>query len=170
MDIKIIKDLENCNTKEIKQFSLSGLKTFARIANVKDGDTLEVIIPLFDNFYKFITRLKGIDTCETKTNNDDIKNIGLKAKYRVIELLTGKKYNSIKKEEIKNIFEENKIIVTIEFYDYDKYGRILSDIFIYDKNNKNKISLSSILLHEKLAYIYDGGTKLSTEEQLNILS
>jgi len=153
-------------------FSLEGMNTFGRVVDVIDGDTLHVVIPLFDKYYKFIVRLIGIDTCETNSDNIDVKNKALQAKYRVIELLLpNKKINEIMgipKKQIKQFLDEYVSIVWIEFGDFDKYGRALANISI--KENSKLKSLSTILFEEKLAYKYDGDKKPSEEEQLNLLN
>lgn len=172
MKNNLITSLKNCDVNKIVYLSLNGLKTFAKVINVKDGDTIEVIIFNFNNFYKYNIRLSGIDTCETRSKNDLVKNIGIKAKYRLIEILTQKKFENLKKEDIKDIFHKENIIVWVECFDFDKYGRLLANIFTYDEN-KDKIgkkSISDILVDEKLAYRYDGGLKLTNENQIDLLS
>ncbi len=169
---KVITTLKNINN--VCYLSLNGIKTFAKVVNVKDGDTIELIIPSFNGYYRYNTRINGIDTCEINSTNTDIKDIAKKAKNRVIELLLNKNIDNLKEinsKEIKNIFEKENIIVWIECYDFDKYGRLLANIFLYNEklNKIDKISISDILLSEKLAYKYDGGTKLSEKEQLNIM-
>lgn len=151
-------------------FSLAGYETKGRIVNVIDGDSLIVILPLFDRYYKFRVRLKGIDTCETDSKNLELKEKALFSKYRIIELLT-KDYKKIQdiigitNKQILDIFINFKCIVKVNCFEFDKYGRLLVDIYIYD----NYKSLSEILISEKLAYYYDGKTKLSEEEQLKIM-
>ena len=48
----------------------------------------------------------------------------------------------------------------------DKYGRLLADLYGLEDVLKTR-SFSSILLSEKLAYSYDGGTKKTEEDQLD---
>ena len=50
----------------------------------------------------------------------------------------------------------NEVFVWIECFDFDKYGRILANVY----KKEGDISLSNILLESRLAYIYDGGKKL----------
>lgn len=187
---KVITTLKNC--VNIPYLSLTGIKTFAKVTNVKDGDTLELIIPSFNGYYRYNTRLKGIDTCEIHSVNIDVKDLAEKAKSRVIELLVNKderdnkenkdnkdskdnkvtKIEKMTRKEIKNMFEKENIIVWVECYDFDKYGRLLANVFLYDEklNKINKFSISDILIFEKLAYRYDGGTKLSEDGQLNVMN
>ena len=53
----------------------------------------------------------------------------------------------------------------VKCHDFDKYGRLLLDLYL-DKDEK---SISDVLLEEKLAYVYNGKTKLNEDEQLNLL-
>ena len=145
-------------------FTMNGMKTFARVVNVIDGDTLSLVIPLFDKYFKFNVRINGIDTCEIHSNDLEIKDKGLKAKYRVIEILSKKDIKDvlcISRKQIIEIFNTNICIVWIECLDFDKYGRLLGNVFF---DNKTK-SIADILIAEKLAYFYDGGTKLTEEQQ-----
>jgi len=153
-------------------FSLEGINTFARVVDVVDGDTMHVVIPLLDKYYKFTVRLIGIDTCETNSGNIEIKNKGLQAKYRVIELLLkNKKINEImciNRKQVKQFFDEYISIIWIECGEFDKYGRLLANIST--KENEKLKSISNILYEEKLAYKYDGDKKPSEEEQLKLLN
>jgi len=145
-------------------FSMNGMKTFARVVNVIDGDTLSLVIPLFDKYFKFSVRIYGIDTCEIHSNDVEIKDKGLKAKYRVIEILSKKDIKDvlcISRKQIIELFNTNICIVWIECLEFDKYGRLLGNVF-FDNKTKN---IADILIDEKLAYRYDGGTKLTEEQQ-----
>ena len=46
----------------------------------------------------------------------------------------------------------------IKSYGTGKYGRVLADIFVQDKEG-NSINVNQQLIKEGHAYIYDGGTK-----------
>jgi endonuclease YncB( thermonuclease family) len=144
-------------------FTLNGKNTLGRVIDIVDGDTIKIIIPLFNSFYKFTVRLNGIDTCELKSNNEENKKLGLKAKLRLIELICNDNENYLlDKNELKTLLNNNVFLIYIKCYNFDKYGRLLCDI---SKNNKSKC-FSDILLEEKLAYKYTGKTKLTEEEQL----
>ena len=145
-------------------FTMNGMNTYARVVNVIDGDTLSLVIPLFDKYFNFSVRIYGIDTCEIHSNDTEIKDKGLKAKYRVIEMLSKKDIKDvlcISRKQIIDLFNNNMSIVWIECLEFDKYGRLLANVFF---DNKTK-SIAEILVSEKLAYRYDGGTKLTEEQQ-----
>ena len=174
--INIIIIMENFNDANTPYFSFNGLNCISRVIDITDGDTIRAIINFKDNYYKIIIRLNNIDTCETKSSNIKNKNLGIDAKKRVYNIITNKniennEYNNTNiKKIIKNELNNNCYYIYIKCYDFDKYGRVLADIYQNenDFNNDNN-SISNILINEKLAYVYSGKTKLSEEEQLELL-
>ena len=91
----------------------------------------------------------------------------MEAKKRVFNLITGKTIDIVDKKYIKNELNDNCYLAYIKCYDFDKYGRVLADIY---SNEKSADSFSSILINEKLAYVYGGKTKLTEKEQIELLS
>ena len=64
------------------------------------------------------------------------------------------------RDKVKENFLEK--IVKIKCYDFDKYGRLLIDVYL-PKNipdKKNKTLLSQWLIANDYAYAYEGGTKI----------
>jgi endonuclease YncB( thermonuclease family) len=172
MDIEQLKKFNYYNTE---QFSLNGISTFCRVVDILDGDTITCIIPILNNFYKFTIRLYGIDTCEIKSKNLDIHNKGLDAKNKIISLLC--KSNNVDefdskltKKEMKDFLSNNFIIAYISCKEFDKFGRTLANVYLYDKTKdidaiiKKENCISYILIQEKLAYPYFGDTKMSESE------
>jgi hypothetical protein len=169
-----IDQLECFNYNNTEFFSFNGFSTICRIINVLDGDTLVVIFHFFNNFYKFTIRLYGIDTCEIKSNNEHIRKKGLDAKNYVISLLCLSNniqpldITFVTKKDVKEFFNNNFIKAHISCKNFDKFGRILSEIYLYYDNNDNfekkENSISFMLLNNNLAYPYFGETKLSDEE------
>lgn len=160
-DIEIFKKY-NSSTPE---FSLNGYKTLGRVVNIYDGDTIKIVVPLFGSYYKINVRLNDIDCCEIKSKDELLKQTAIKTRNRLCEIITGKKVNT--KEEIDNILNDNVYLLWIECLKSDKYGRILSNLYIKKGDTKR---LSDILIDEKLAYTYKGKTKLTDEEIKNILN
>jgi endonuclease YncB( thermonuclease family) len=159
--------MEFQNDKNTKAFNFDGLNCMCRVIDITDGDTIKVIINFKNDYYKLIVRLNNIDTCETKSKCEENKQKGLDAKKRIFNLITGKTIDIVDKKYIKNELNDNCYLCYIKCYDFDKYGRVLADIFSNEKSND---SFSSILINEKLAYIYGGKTKLTEKEQLELLS
>lgn len=170
--------MEKFNDYNTPSFSFNGLNCISRVVDITDGDTIKAIINFKDNYYKIIIRLFNIDTCETKSSNIINKNLGIEAKKRVYNIITDKKIeneindnsNSNIKKIIKNELNNNCYYIYIKCYDFDKYGRVLADIYKNENESANdNNSISNILINEKLAYVYKGKTKLTEEEQLELL-
>jgi len=127
--------LDKLDPKNIKRM-IPSIKHSAYVVKVYDGDTVTIIYENeSDNcVYKSSVRIRGIDAPEMRTKNKIEKEIALKAK-----------------EEMSNLVY--KKYVKLENIDYDKYGRILADIYI-----KN-INVSEYLIKKRLAVKYGGGTK-----------
>jgi endonuclease YncB( thermonuclease family) len=117
-----------------------------RVIKVYDADTITIASKLpFDTspMYRLSVRLNGIDTPEIK----------------------GKGISDDEKEAAKNArdFVANMVLnkfVRLENIESEKYGRILADVYIGD------IHLNKLLLEEKYAVKYDGGTKIKPESWL----
>ena len=111
-----------------------------RVIKIYDADTITIASKLpFDNspMYRLSVRLNGIDTPEIK----------------------GKGVSDEEKEAAKNArdFVSNLILnkfVRLENIENEKYGRILADVYVGD------IHINKLLLEEKYAVKYDGGTKI----------
>ena len=150
------------------EFTLNGLNTTGRLVDIIDGDSVSIILPIFNNFYKYHIRLSGIDTCEMRSKNEKCRNLAIKARDTLLELVTRSKTRSETRSEtrheIRDILDRNVVIVFVKCLDFDKYGRLLANVFFDNEN------LSEYLLKHKLAYTYTGHTKLTEEEQLEMLS
>ena len=117
----------------------------AKLDRVVDGDTVDALIDVgFDIWFKKRIRFKGVDTWESRTRNLEEKALGLKAKARTKELL--------EKVSSKSGY------FRIKSYGLGKYGRVLADVFIMDKDGK-QWNVNKTLITEGDAYIYDGGKK-----------
>jgi len=110
-----------------------------RVIKVYDADTITIASKLpYDSspMYRLSVRLNGIDTPEIK----------------------GKGISEEEKEAAKTArdFVSNLVLnkyVKLQNVQSEKYGRILADVYIGD------INLNELLLKEKYAVNYDGGTK-----------
>ena len=117
----------------------------AKLVKVVDGDTVDALIDVgFDIWVKKRIRYKGIDTWESRTRDLEEKKKGLAAKARNKELLESVSSKS-------GYFR-------IKSYGTGKYGRVLADIFVQDKEG-NSINVNQQLIKEGHVYVYDGGTK-----------
>jgi endonuclease YncB( thermonuclease family) len=152
------------------QFSLNGQKMWGRVVNVYDGDTLTIALNVFNNVYKFSVRMNGIDTCEIKSKNEKNKELACISRSRLLSLITGKDISETStwndRRKINNILSKTVYCIWVECLEFDKYGRLLANIY---KDDNSKEYFSQILINEKLAYEYKGDTKLTEEEQVDVL-
>ena len=113
--------------------------TGGRVIKVYDADTITIASKLpyeASPLYRLSVRLNGIDTPEIK----------------------GKGVSDEEKEAAKSArnFVSNMVLnkfVRLENIQSEKYGRILAEVFIDD------IHLNELLIKERYAVKYDGGTK-----------
>jgi endonuclease YncB( thermonuclease family) len=136
---------------------------FGKVVKVYDGDTVTVatLIKGDPHIYKFSVRLARIDAPELRTRNDVEKKAAIIVRDRLDEFIGGK-------------------MVCLENVGYDKYGRILAEVYLlkvpsievkrrsyWSKHTLDmgdmacieKINVSEWLLSEKLVVPYGGGTK-----------
>ena len=111
-----------------------------RVIKVYDADTITIAskLPYDDSpMYRLSVRLNGIDTPEMKGKgvSDDEKEAAKLARDFVSKLVLNK-------------------YVRLENIESEKYGRILTDVYI------GNIHLNELLLKERYAVKYDGGTKI----------
>jgi endonuclease YncB( thermonuclease family) len=147
-----------------KKFTLQGINTYGKIIDIYDGDSIKCIIPLFNDYFIFDIRLNGIDTCEIHSTNDILRKKALEARKKVLDILDPDNNvdKNASKKEIQEYLSKSNVIAWVKCYDFDKYGRIMADMY----KHKESKSISDILLEQKLAYQYQGNTKLTEEEQL----
>lgn len=126
--------LRNYSKQNTKKFIISG--TFsAKIVDVYDGDTCQIVI--FHNFafQRFSLRIEGIDAPEIKDKNALIKEKAIDVRNIVRNLILNK-------------------TLTVTITGFEKYGRLLGDITL-----PNNQLLSKHLLGLGLVQEYDGGKK-----------
>lgn len=140
-------DLEELKTKtkaNTEYMSLNNQEFTAKIVYIYDGDTMHVVFKAFGDYYRWNCRVQGVDTPELRTKNEAEKAMG----YKVRDVL-------------RSLLQDQ--IVRIKCFEFDKYGRLLIDVYLLDDmpNSTNVSFLSEWLIQEKYAYSYDGGTKQS---------
>lgn len=157
-------------------FSLNGKTMVGRVVGVYDGDTMTAVTSVFGEYFKFQVRLLGIDTCEMKSKNERAKNLAQQAKARVIQRLVDGSGLQEHDSNNKTFFDDHIILVKLECGEFDKYGRLLANVYPYKAGEGEESvhfsdeSISTTLLNEHLAYSYEGKTKLTEDEQLQLLS
>lgn len=131
-------DWDNVNWENTQEFKFP--ITRGKVIKVYDADTITIASKLPYNespIYRLSVRLNGIDTPEIKGKNVEAeeKEMAKKARDYVSNMLLNKFV------EIKNIESE-------------KYGRILADVYL------NELFVNDLLIKERYAVKYDGGTKI----------
>ena len=117
----------------------------AKLDRVVDGDTVDALIDVgFDIWFKKRIRFVGIDTWESRTRDLEEKKKGKLAKERTRQLL----------EEVSS----KPGYFRIKSHGLGKYGRVLGELFIMDKDGK-QWNVNETLITEGHAYVYDGGKK-----------
>lgn len=115
------------------------------IVKIVDGDTVDLVLDLgFSTFVQQRLRLKGIDTPEMNSSNENERLIANEAKgYVSLWLINQKK-------------------LTVKTFKDDKYGRIIAEIY-----GDDSFCLNKILIDNGYAWEYDGSGQRNKD--LNIL-
>lgn len=142
----------------VKELTFDGEIKQAKVVYVYDGDTIRIVFPIHEKFYRWTCRLQGVDTPEIRTKCDIQKEYG----YKVRDAL---------KEKILNK------VVMIKCGKFDKYGRLLVTIYddfetVNDEQNntvygtKTLNTINDWLIENNYAFSYDGGKKKDWSEYL----
>jgi micrococcal nuclease len=110
----------------------------AKVVNVVDGDTLDLLVDLgFNVHHNIRVRLHGINTPESRTTDIKEKELGLKAK-----------------DYTKDWIARHPVVFVSTVKDKkEKFGRILANI--YSDETKN-VSLNDSLVDAGYARVYNG--------------
>jgi endonuclease YncB( thermonuclease family) len=120
--------------------------TGGQVIKVYDADTITIASKLpYDAspLYRLSVRLNGIDTPE-------IKGKGVSEEEKEAAILA--------RDFVSNLVLHKH--VRLENIESEKYGRILADVYIGD------IHLNELLINERYAVRYDGGTKTKPDSWL----
>jgi endonuclease YncB( thermonuclease family) len=138
MNIEDHTYLLNCTVNNTKYYTLAGDEYVCKCIKVYDGDTITVaFIPNgLNNVYKYNIRLSGIDAPEIKSKNIDDKTKAISSRDFLDEKINNK-------------------ILKIKCGKFDKYGRLLADVYLYGET----VSINDLLIQNGYGYAYNGGTK-----------
>jgi endonuclease YncB( thermonuclease family) len=159
------KILEECS-KDTPEFSLCGLTLKGKVVEAYDGDTCKIVLPIQNTLYKFTCRLNGIDAPEMKPRKDKQNRdaeivLAKKARAELLKLLLPGNLAvdnlDIKKEDIVAELEKNRKLITVKCLEFDKYGRLLVELF----GDSNTESFNKVLIEKNLSVSYDGGKKIN---------
>jgi endonuclease YncB( thermonuclease family) len=115
-----------------------------RVIKCYDADTITIAskLPYKESpLYRLSVRLSGIDAPEIKGKSEEEKEVAKQARDFVSNLILNK-------------------YVRLENVESEKYGRILADVYIGD------VHLNEMLIKERYAVKYGGGTKLKPKSWL----
>ena len=143
LKMQLEKKLKESNN-DTPEFSLNGKFKLAKIVNIYDGDTCKAVFKFGDELYRWNIRMAGYDTPEMRPsrsdpNRDKEKEAAIKSR-----------------DYLKSLIMNPKQLVYIKCGEFDKYGRLLAEIFI---NKDDKISVNQMMIDGEYGYQYGGGTK-----------
>lgn len=149
---------------EISEYSLANTSMEGKVVYVYDGDTVHIVFSINNKLIKYNCRLLGIDSPEICPKNvpDKVKReleiaSAIKSRNYLIAQVTGiEPANDLTKKSIKELCAKSRKLVHVKCYDFDKYGRLLVEIFL---NANETTSINKHMVAKKLAVEYDGGTK-----------
>jgi endonuclease YncB( thermonuclease family) len=132
------QQLVKCTLKNTPRFSFDGQTFLAKCVKVYDGDTITAVfaIKTDEPCFKFSIRLAGVDTPEMRSHDENEKKMAIEARDFVRGRILDK-------------------LITIKCGKFDKYGRLLGDIYQLDCEK----SINTCLIEKGYANAYDGGTK-----------
>jgi len=130
-------------------FNLNGTRR-VYCSKVYDGDTITVVVNIFNTFHSFKVRIEGIDCPEMKP---------LKKDYEPGELEKVKAKAVFVRDYVAKLIVGKMIFINIS--GFDKYGRLLASVSC--EVGGKECDLAKHLLSKKMAYEYDGGTKRLTK-------
>tara|TARA_B100000925_G_scaffold284021_1_gene258517 strand:+ start:2415 stop:2903 length:489 start_codon:yes stop_codon:yes gene_type:complete len=144
--------LNSAEFSELPKFSLKGMRKNCKVLKIYDGDTLWLASTLFNNkLYRFNIRMLGYDSPEMKPS--------LNKPNRESEIIAAKSAKKFLEDLILNK------IVNVRFYEFDKYGRPLCEIYTYisDKkclfSTKQRVCVNDLMIEKGHGYVYNGGMK-----------
>lgn len=130
----IIKHIEKIKSNEkVPKFTLKNNAVWAWCCKVVDGDTIHACFFINNKFLRFSIRLSGINTPELSSKNIIEKQRALDAK-----------------NFLSNLILNQPIYLILD--DFDKYGRLLGNIYLNSENNEN--SINQMLIANGYADIY----------------
>ena len=135
------KNLLKLKNEDIPLFTFDGYTCLAKIVDVYDGDTFTACFKHNGKIIKYKFRTYGYDSPEmkplkSKPNRDEEKKKAIEAR-----------------EAFKEITNWNNSLVTLKMMKFDKYGRILVNVY------KGEININKWMIDNGYGYEYFGGTK-----------
>ena len=128
--------LEDCKDNDIEFWCFKG-EYKGKCTKVYDGDTCHIIFQFGDKLTKVKVRMLGYDAPEIKSKDIEIKQKAIQARDKLRELILDK-------------------VVTCKFGDFDKYGRVLCDIYTVEGIHVNEFMAKTFGIYGRAQYnLYD---------------
>jgi endonuclease YncB( thermonuclease family) len=142
-NLDLCKILKNCD-KKTKKFTLEGKTKLCKVVSVYDGDTCNVVFDHNGVINRWNVRMNGYDTPEMRPsksllNRDEIKKKAIASR-----------------DYLKSLVYNEEQLVYIKCGGFDKYGRLLGDIYI---NENDTESVNCLMVKNGHGYEYFGGKK-----------
>lgn len=163
--VKTDPELQQCSNEMLPYFTLDGVQCIAKVVDIYDGDTLTLVFRHNGSLSKFKCRLAGIDCPEmkppkNKPNREKEIKEAILARNEVLRLTTSLGPNPISsgltKPDIQRLLSDtHSKVINVACGPFDKYGRLLVDIYDPDTNTH----VNQHLIDNGFAVAYDGGTK-----------
>ena len=126
---------------DIPIFTFNGEKCLGKIVSVYDGDTFTACFKYNNDIIKYKFRTYGYDSPEMKPLKST-PNRG-EEKRKAVEA----------REAFKQITDWENSLVTLDMLQFDKYGKILVNVY------KNGVNVNEWMVENGYGYHYYGGTK-----------
>lgn len=128
------------STCDVSPFTFQGQTKFGKVIHVYDGDTCKINLFIKDDLYRFTVRLKGYDSPEMKSHDPLEKCCA-----------------GISKKALSDLILDR--VVLLKCFEFDKYGRLLCQIFIRDEQKHELVDVNDYMIKHKLGYSYHGEKK-----------
>lgn len=142
--------------EKLSKFTFDGLLTKAKVIDVLDGDTITLVFYWHDSPVKDSFRMFGYDSPEIKPK----KTISFHDKH-----VTAAK---VVHDYLRSLILGH--IVWVQFCKEEKYGRLMSHIYIPSPTHEaifkgDEININQLMLSQGYGISYDGGHKSEFNEQ-----
>ena len=149
--------LRNVDVDSVPPLGLGKYSGWARLADVYDGDTITVIVPLASEMFRVKVRFSGVDTPELCGVT---KAAGLAARDALIAHLTGIDMSGVGRAMVRHVLKTDSVLVWIVCKGNDKYGRALCKVYNEAQAVTGRLASSQdFLIGAGYAVPYDGGRK-----------
>lgn len=127
-------ELLSCDDS-VPLFSFKGLRTKAKIVRIYDGDTFWAVFRYHGKFIKVKCRSLGYNSPELKPKKRDFESEQEREK-EIERGIAAKKY-------FEDLIKPEQQLVVLEFFDFDNFGRVLTNIYVSNSSTSINELMSS---------------------------